>query len=153
MSKWWIDEPLVLGSSNPSEEDLRDLRPQGFAILVCLLDPNEQSANYDREEAIKLGYRLHAIPVRDFCPPSVSQLKEFVNLARGAYDHAKLLVHCQGGTGRTGTMAAAYWISKGLSKESAVSRIRQARPHAVETPEQHRCLEEFEREWAETVGK
>jgi len=153
MSKWWIDEPLVMGSSNPSEADLRDLRAQGFAILVCLLDPKEQSPNYQEAKAINLGYRLHAIAIRDFRPPSLAQLREFVTLARGASDRTKLLVHCQGGTGRTGTMAAAYWISKGLSKEAAVSRIRQARPHAVEMPEQHRCLQEFEREWAETVGK
>ena len=147
MSRWWIDEPIVMGSSNPSDADLRDLRAQGFATLVCLLDPTEQSTNYRKEEAGMLGYSLREIPVRDFHPPSSAQLLEFVTLAHTASDRARVLVHCQGGTGRTGTMASAYWISKGLSKDAAVARVRQMRSGAVETQEQHGCLEEFEHEW------
>jgi atypical dual specificity phosphatase len=147
MSKWWIDEPLVMGSSNPSEADLLDLRSLGFGILVCLLDPKEQAPSYREEYATELGYRLHAIAIRDYQPPSLAQLGQFVTVAQGASERERLLVHCQGGTGRTGTMAAAYWIAKGLSKSAAVARVRQARPGAVETPEQHQRLEEFERVW------
>jgi protein-tyrosine phosphatase len=47
--------------------------------------------------------------------------------------------------GRTGTLGAAYWIWKGLSAKDAVARIRQGQPNAVESPEQQKCLYEFER--------
>lgn len=39
---WWIDEPLVKGSSNPSDGDLERLRGQGFRFAVSLLEENEQ---------------------------------------------------------------------------------------------------------------
>ena len=56
-----------------------------------------------------------------------------------------ILVHCQGGLGRTGTMGAAYWIWKGLSAEEALARIRQVRPGAVESPDQQASLDALER--------
>jgi protein-tyrosine phosphatase len=41
-------------------------------------------------------------------------------------------------------MAAAYWIAKGLSTANAIAKIRKMRPHAVETDEQRKVLEQFE---------
>jgi len=84
MSTWWIDEPLLMGSSNPSDADLRDLRGRGFEILVCLLDPKEQSPNYREEDATNLGYRLHSMAIRDYQAPSLAQLAQFVTVAQGA---------------------------------------------------------------------
>ena len=52
----------------------------------------------------------------------------------------KVLVHCQGGHGRTGTMAAAYWINKGLTAEQAITKMRQINPLAIETKEQKESL-------------
>jgi len=56
----------------------------------------------------------------------------------------KVLVHCQGGTGRTGTMAATYWVKKGLSASKAIEKVRKSRPGAVEIPEQEESLFELE---------
>jgi hypothetical protein len=35
---WWIDEPVLKGSGNPTDEDLAELRAQGFATAVSLLE-------------------------------------------------------------------------------------------------------------------
>ena len=145
MDVWWIDEPIVLGSSNPSTEDLETLRGRGFEVLVSLLREQEQSPRYDVARVLALGYVRHNIPVRDFHPPSLVQLEEFVDLMSRLRAKSKVVVHCQGGIGRTGTFAAAYWIAKGVPAAEAVSRIRKARPSAVETPEQVAALEEFAR--------
>ena len=37
MDTWWIDNPHLLGSSNPTLADLEQLRRDGFEVLISLL--------------------------------------------------------------------------------------------------------------------
>jgi atypical dual specificity phosphatase len=142
MDTWWIDNPHLLGSSNPTLADLEQLRRDGFEVLISLLKEDEQSPRYDVARAAALGFRRHNIPVNDFCPPTVAQLEHFLSLI-GDTRGAKTIVHCEGGSGRTGTFAAAYWIAKGLKVSDAIARVREARRHAVETREQEAALRDF----------
>jgi protein-tyrosine phosphatase len=142
MDTWWIDNPHLLASRNPTLVDLQQLRLDGFEVLISLLKEDEQSPRYDVARATALGFRRHNIPVKDFCPPTVAQLEHFWSLigdARGA----NTIVHCEGGSGRTGTFAAAYWVAKGLKVSDAIARVREARHHAVETQEQEAVLRDF----------
>lgn len=140
---WWIDEPHLLGSSNPSDRDLDSLRTSGFGVIVCLLDEPEQSPRYDAARAVSLGYARRCIPVPDFQAPSLEQLEEFVTFVESLSRDTHVLVHCEGGIGRTGTMAAAYWIGRGLSAPDAIAKIRVVRPGAVESDAQRRVLHGF----------
>jgi hypothetical protein len=108
MDTWWIDKPHLLGSRNPASTDLEQLRGDGFGVLVSLLCEEEQAPRYDIAYATALGYVRHNITVKDFCPPTVKQLEQFVKLVDGLSPGTKTIVHCEGGTGRTGTFAAAY---------------------------------------------
>jgi len=42
MSTWWIDEPFLLGSGNPSDAELQELYEKGFRIIISLLDDIKQ---------------------------------------------------------------------------------------------------------------
>ena len=143
MATWWIDGPILLGGSNPSDADLKNLRLSGFSVIVCLLDPQEQVPAYDLGGGALAGWEWHNMPIRDFQAPTVAQLREFVALMRTSLPTKKVFVHCQGGSGRTGTVAAAYWIAEGLSVPQAIAKVRERRPHAIETPEQETSLSEF----------
>ena len=143
MDTWWIDELHLLGSRNPSDSDLQRLRRDGFGVLVSLLDDKERAPKYDIARATALGYVRHNISVRDFSPPTLDQLEHFVKLVKGLPSGTKMIVHCEGGTGRTGTFAAAYWITKGMTAAEAITYVRKARWCAVETPEQETVLAEF----------
>jgi len=145
MATWWIDKPRLLGSSNPTDADLEQLRSDGFGVLVSLLREEEQAPGYDVERARVLGWVRHNIPVRDFCAPSVGQLDGFVKLVADLPPRAKAIVHCQGGIGRTGTFAAAYWIRRGKTVSEAIAHVRKARPNAVESPRQEAVLNDFAR--------
>jgi atypical dual specificity phosphatase len=125
------------------DQELEKLHSQGFSILVSLLDENEQLTRYDPNRAQTLGYVRHTIPVRDFHVPTIAQVCEFTRLVESAPPGSKLLIHCEGGTGRTGTMAAAYWIAKGLTSDAAIERVRKTRLGAVETLEQKAILCDF----------
>lgn len=115
MDTWWIDEPHLLGTRNPTGDDLEQLRRDGFAVLFSLLREDQQAPRYDITRATALSFVRHNIAVKDFCSPTIDQLEEFVKLVGGLPPEAKVIVHCEGGTGRTGTFAAAYWVTKGTT--------------------------------------
>jgi atypical dual specificity phosphatase len=140
---WWIDSPHVLGSENPTTADLQQLRREGFEVLISLLREQEQTPRYDVARVKELGFIRHNIPVRDFNPPTIEQLSEFIRLVEQLPGGTKIVIHCQAGMGRTGTFAAAYWIAKGLDVVEAIAKIRKARVYAIETIEQEAVLTEF----------
>lgn len=144
MHGWWIDEPVLLGSRNPDDAELEELQASGFSVIVCLLDLQDQGSNYDRTKARASGWEWHNIPIPDFAAPTLEQIDAFLTLVGSSLPQKKVLVHCRGGIGRTGTMAAAYWITKGLSSESAIAKTRTRQRYAVESPEQEARLREFE---------
>ena len=57
MDTWWIDNPHLLGSRNPTLADLEQLRRDGFEVLISLLKEDEQSPRYDVAQAAALGFR------------------------------------------------------------------------------------------------
>ncbi len=138
---WWIDEDELAGSPNPSLEELERLRREGFATIVCLLNESEQQPAYDPADAERLGYAWHKSPVLDDHAPTLDQFDEFRRIVEAGLERGKLLVHCWGGQGRTGTMGAAYWVFKGVSAADAVARVRRANPKAIESPGQRASLD------------
>jgi len=101
MDTWWIDKPSLLGSRNPTDADLEQSRQEGFSVLVSLLMEDEQPPGYDVGGAVDLGFTRHNIPAKDFHPPTLDQLEQFVGLIDTLPYGAKTIVHCEGGTGRT----------------------------------------------------
>jgi len=55
----------------------------------------------------------------------------------------RVLVHCRGGLGRAGTVAACLLTEFGIAPEDAIQRVRSARPHAIETPAQERYVRAY----------
>ncbi len=47
-----------------------------------------------------------------------------------------ILLHCAGGKGRSGMVAARLLAERGVAGESAIAAVRTARPGAIETVEQ-----------------
>ncbi len=49
---------------------------------------------------------------------------------------SNVVVHCKGGLGRAGTIASRLLIELGTDPETAGTKVRQARPGAIETAPQ-----------------
>ena len=94
---WWIDEPLVKGSGNPSDEDLVRLRAQGFTIAVSLLEENKQAPTYKLKTAVDAGRSIHSIPIAENQAPSLEQIRDFVAMLPGLPKGTKVLVFCESG--------------------------------------------------------
>ena len=52
----------------------------------------------------------------------------------------RILVHCRGGLGRAGTIAARLLVELGTSPDEAIRAVRHVRPGAIETREQERYV-------------
>jgi atypical dual specificity phosphatase len=96
---------------------------------------------------------LH-LPVEDFTPPTLEQMARFLReVERARLEGRSLGIHCTAGLGRTGTMLAAYLVTRGLSATDAIAEIRRLRPGSVETPEQEARVAEFARTREERTGQ
>jgi hypothetical protein len=63
---WPIDEPMLKGSANLTDEDLARFGAQGFSSAVSLLEEGKQPSRYDRASAQAAGWSLYSIPI-GFC--------------------------------------------------------------------------------------
>ncbi len=129
-------------------DDLATMKAQGVSHIVPLLTSDEFSA-YGVDELLdayqQAGFITRRLPILDQSVCSAAEMKELVqwltdNLAEGA----NIMVHCVGGLGRSGLVAACYLISKGLNAEAAIEEIRRVRsPRAVESAVQEAFIRSF----------
>ena len=62
-------------------------------------------------------------------------------------DGMRVVVHCNGGKGRSALMTAAVLIGLGVSQSAAVAGVRAARPGSLRNPLQIFFLRSFARRW------
>ena len=55
MNDWWIHPDLILACANPTDKELDDLRAQGFAVVISLLDEEQQQPRYNVADAERAG--------------------------------------------------------------------------------------------------
>ncbi len=123
--------------------DLRAIADWGASALVTLMEEHELEhlrvpGIGERTEA--MGMEWFHLPIRDVSIPDAAfeGAWELVGAAlrtKLGEGHG-IVIHCRGGLGRTGLVAARLLIELGEMPEEALSRVREARPHAVETPDQ-----------------
>jgi protein-tyrosine phosphatase len=93
-------------------------------------------------DLINAGTDWAHLPVVNFgAPPSdVAEMWEKTSMRahKVIAGKGRVLVHCQGGCGRSGMVALRLMAEAGQAPERALARLRQVRPCAVETDEQFR---------------
>jgi protein-tyrosine phosphatase len=84
------------------------------------------------------------MPIPDGGVPTREQFDDYLRFVRDQLAAGNpTAVHCAAGLGRTGTVLAGYLIVNGVPLDAAITRIRQARPGAIETFAQVRFLREL----------
>jgi atypical dual specificity phosphatase len=133
-----VDE-WVAGSGLPSRKThIRFLKQRGVTAIVSLTEsplPDELLAGEN------IAY-LH-FPLKDHQPPRPEDVLRIVEAVESLVkSERKVLIHCQAGYGRTGTVLAAYFMKKeGLSWADALAKVRSIRPGSVEKGQESTLME------------
>lgn len=130
----------------------------GIRHVITLTEETPLPAQWFRRAKRPIVHTF--IPIPNYHPPSIEQmdliLRQFEN-----EDNLPILVHCGGGKGRAGTIAACYIAAFGfanpdfsraqlrLSATDAIASLRSLRPGSIETQQQ----EKFVHTWCSAVWK
>lgn len=136
-------------TSRPLKDDLDDLLRAGIEHVICLQQAHEFEHMDDTLEQRQahlqaLTLRFTHSPIEDLTAPTLLQAQQLVQLIQQELSNQrKLLLHCQAGLGRAGTIAACLLTTQGLSAHGAISMIRWYRPGAIQSQAQETLIEAF----------
>ena len=138
----FLDENVAF-SRMPTGKELDEVAKTFDAVVVLVED---FELPYSLDEWERRGVEVFHSPIPDFSAPPLSRLLEILRwIEERARKGKKVLIHCLGGCGRSGTVAVAWLMySQHLSLRQALSRVRRLRPCAVETEGQIEALQRFE---------
>jgi ADP-ribosyl-[dinitrogen reductase] hydrolase len=128
------------------DADLDAIRDWGAAAVVTLVEPKELTLlRVERlgEEVVRRNMHWFHLPIVDVSIPDRRFEQEWEvageklrSILRNGSD---VVVHCRGGLGRAGTIASRLLIELGMAPKTAIERVREVRPGAIET----RAQEEY----------
>ncbi len=135
------------------EADLTRLAEHyGIDVVVTLIEAHEFEllSIPDLRDRIRAhDMQSHWLPIPDQnIPPDRSALAALVRTILSALRTGdRVAVHCRGGLGRAGTVAACVLVAQGKDADAAINIVREARPNAIETPQQEAFVYGFQKGW------
>jgi hypothetical protein len=97
-----------------------------------------------------LGIELLWFSVPDQSVPTLEEAQNIVCRVNSQLLHGlqrsrgeRVVIHCLGGLGRSGTLTACVLRSRGLGPEEAMAAVRRVRPGAIENRRQERFVRGF----------
>ena len=122
------------------DKDLDAIAAWGAKAVVTLLEPQElRSLAIERlgPEVERRGIMWVHMPIPDVSTPGPefeAKWPEVSRQLRSRLDAGEnVLVHCRGGLGRAGMIAARLLVETAVDPEDAMERVRAVRPGAIET--------------------
>ncbi|KAK2461400.1 hypothetical protein APHAL10511_005863 [Amanita phalloides] len=155
--RWLIPHYLAIMSTPRCEEDIAAISSPTLGIrhALTLTEETPLSKSWFHGKPITNTY----LPVPNYQPPTIEQIDLIINLMSDP-NKLPLLVHCGGGKGRAGTVAACYMVAFGFQKPrfisqpsmtaaEAINAVRSIRPGSIETSQQ----EAFVAKWCSAIWK
>lgn len=127
--------------------DLDAIRDWGAAAVVTLIEAHElRLLRVERlgEETVRRGMRWFHLPIADVSTPDEAFERQWEvegQEIRALLDDGRdVVVHCRGGLGRAGTIAARLLVELGTAPAEAIRQVRAVRRGAIETSAQEQYV-------------
>lgn len=127
--------------------DLQTIRDWGARHLVTLIEDHEFTlCGVEELPAAAARHDLvwHHLPIIDGAAPGSrfehSWRETGPVLHRHLRSGGRIVIHCLGGIGRSGTVAVRMLMERAVPFDHALATVRRVRPGAVESPEQRAYL-------------
>ena len=116
---------------------LQDLKAAGATAVITLMTGSEMSKNQVErleEQCLAWGLAWFHLPVEDEGAPT-EEFAEAWEQARADVhkrldNNEAIAIHCKGGSGRTGVVAAQILMERGVSMQEAIEQVKALRPNA-----------------------
>lgn len=134
--------------SRSTDEDLSYLKSQEIKNVVPLITDDELhdfGVEDLMEKYAEFGIDVKRMPVKDQMASSNEEMSELLNWIKSKLDlDQKVMIHCVGGLGRSGMVAASLIKSLGKSAYNAITDVRASRsPRAVESKDQEDFVKQY----------
>lgn len=127
--------------------DLDAISAWGASTIITLVEAEEmddlQVTDIGKQTTIRGIEWLH-MPITDVSAPDRRFEEAWAlhgeRLLAAIRGGGQVLVHCKGGLGRAGTVAAVMLVELGMEPNEAIHAVRRVRKGAIETPGQERYV-------------
>ena len=137
------------GRRGDAEADFAEWARAGTGAVASLTEEPP-----DERLLAAFGFRHIHLPIVDFEPPTPEQIDRLIAFVESCLaDRLAVVVHCEAGFGRTGTMLACCLVNRGMKPDAAIRKIRRERPGSIETPGQELSIREYHRRASEKKGE
>lgn len=121
-SNWVIRDSLCVGAC-PTQSEADAIMDAGFTAFVCLQTPHEIDSYRCTYE---VATRRYAFPIEDGRTPSERDAFRWAHMVWDLlYRGERVYMHCYGGHGRAGLMAALVLQISGMSVEEALDTVQR----------------------------
>lgn len=154
-------DDVAVSSTPKNARQIAAMGDMGISLVVTLTEEEPLPSAWFQGTSVKNVF----VPVANYHPPSVEQTDEILKLIAGvALEGKSAMVHCGGGKGRAGTVAACLMLRYGMEcvgeavkaerdagstfasnaqSDDILRSLRDARPGSVETAHQEQFIREY----------